>query len=511
MKMLSLVLLVRARVTQGAGFFCLSTLGVVALGGLLALLLILNDEARAQSAGFNTNAALLEEVQEESPSLALIRYLLSDANPPANPNTPDSNNVPVVAVAAKLGHAEVVSVLITAGANPAARDPSFYDTSIPHLMAAFDAPPNSTARKLEVLRSFSAALDATGADFDWNLPDQNNSRPLELLRRADEGAADEEGRAIVREMSAHMISRGAVCRNLLADSHKHHLTCIGSAGVSLAALVEREETPDNHALTLAMRAVRDSGLEVGRVGSSFGALPPAAAFYRHVEAVSVLLTAGFHPDGRRGTRSVLHQVGRKSDLYAPEMLAVLRSFIGGLNASGQVDSFDGWNASSNVGRPLEAFNSYATRSESLQPVVREIQALMYERGAECAVPGDAPYCQVPVEEIFEGDLREGFDATFVGDVLTLFARDYGGSVFTLALPDAGTAGALEGEGWTLRAESGSPHRVVLSRFRADGGGKRGAFDGDDGCGGGSGGAGVSGFAFAGESDIDVFARRGSGG
>ena len=424
-------------------------------------------DARAQSVGFNTNAALLEEVQKDAPSLERVRHLLSDANPPANPNTPDSNNVPVVAVAAKLGHAEVVSVLITAGASPTARDPSFHDTSIPHLMAAHDAPPNSTANKWEVLQSFSAALDAISAEFDWNLPDQNNSRPLELLRLAEENAANDDARAIVREMSAHMIFRGASCRKALADSHKHHPTCIGSAGVSLAALVNRAETPDNHALTLAMQAVRDSGLEVSLVGISVGALPPVAAFFRHVDAVSILLTAGFDPDGRLGTRSVLHQVGRKADLFAPEMLEVLRSFIDGLHATGQTDSFDGWNGASNVGRPLEALESYATEDESLRSVVREIQALMYERGAECANPGSATHCQIPTDEISKTDLREGVDSNFVGDVLTLYARDYGGATFTLAIPDAGKTAELESQGWTLRAEADSPpHRVVLSRSRA---------------------------------------------
>ena len=83
MKTLSLLLSSRARIIRRRGFSVL-----FALGAALALLLILSADARAQSAGFNTNAALLEEVQEESPSLALIRYLLSDANPPANPNAP---------------------------------------------------------------------------------------------------------------------------------------------------------------------------------------------------------------------------------------------------------------------------------------------------------------------------------------------------------------------------------------------------------------------------------------
>ena len=451
----------RARIMRRGVFFVL-----FALGGAAGVY-VSGADALAQSVGFNTNAALLEEVQKEAPSLERVRHLLSDANPPANPNTPDSNNVPVVAVAAKLGHAEVVSVLITAGANPASRDPSFHDTSIPHLMAAHDAPPASTAEKWGVLQSFSAALDAIGAEFDWNLPDQNNSRPLDLLRLAEENAANDDARAIVRQMSAHMIFRGASCRATLADSHKHHPTCIGAAGVLLAALVDRPETPDNHALTLAMQAVRDSGLAVARVGVSVGALPPVAAFFRHVDAVSILLTAGFDPDGRRGTRSVLHQVGRKADLFAPEMLAVLRSFIGALNETGQANSFDGWNASSNIGRPLEALNEYATEDESLRPVVREIQALMYERGAECANPGSEPHCQIPADEIFKTDVREDLDANFVGDVLTLFARDYGGAAFTLALPDAGKTAELESQGWTLRAEADSPpHRVVLSRSRA---------------------------------------------
>ena len=58
---------------------------------------------------------LTAEVQKASPNLATVRFLLGQG---AGPNITTSAGLPILIVAATLRHAEVVSVLITAGADP---------------------------------------------------------------------------------------------------------------------------------------------------------------------------------------------------------------------------------------------------------------------------------------------------------------------------------------------------------------------------------------------------------
>ena len=61
-------------------------------------------------------AALVNEVREEFPNLAAIRILLDEEG--VSPNiVGDANGAPLLFVAATLLHADVVSVLLTAGAN----------------------------------------------------------------------------------------------------------------------------------------------------------------------------------------------------------------------------------------------------------------------------------------------------------------------------------------------------------------------------------------------------------
>ena len=121
---------------------------------------------------------LAAEVVKASPSLASVRALLSAG---ADPDI-KAGTVPVLLTAAALGHSDVVSVLITAGADPAATNPLFYDTNVAHFMSARDGSALTRTQKKDVLEHFAGGLDVAGATFDWNAGDRNNNRPMNLLR-----------------------------------------------------------------------------------------------------------------------------------------------------------------------------------------------------------------------------------------------------------------------------------------------------------------------------------------
>ena len=67
---------------------------------------------------FAADLALISESLRPAPDLAAVRALLDDG---ANPNAALPDGTALLAAAASLNHAGVVSVLVTAGANPAAR------------------------------------------------------------------------------------------------------------------------------------------------------------------------------------------------------------------------------------------------------------------------------------------------------------------------------------------------------------------------------------------------------
>ena len=377
---------------------------------------------------------------------------------PADVSAPDGDGIAPLVAAATLGHAEVVSVLVVGGADPAARNPRFHDRSVPHMMSATDFT-LSLEVKLEVLKHFGDAVRARATIFDWNLTDGGGNRPLELLGPLFRANG---GNEIVMRMSDYMVKRGAFCRQNLPQVTKYNDTCIGSFGAALARAAAGYGNLGAAAVRAAVRAARESGVDLNRVGRpSEGHILPAAALLRRAHAVSILLTAGLNPKALSNGRAVLHHVGEQAGLYAPDMLDVLRHFIGGLHAAGLANSFNGWNQLGDIGRPLSALANYAT-SEAIAER-REIAALLYERGARCNRAGSsvAFYCRIPVER------RAARIGVNEADwALTLTARDFGGAVFSLLPPDAGKAAELEARGWSLRVDAAAaPDEAVLSRAR----------------------------------------------
>ena len=199
-----------------------------------------------------------------------------------------------------------------------------------------------------------------------------------------------------------------------------------------------------------------------------------AANLQRAEIVSVLITAGANPEAETSVGGVANIVARDADASPAGALEVLRYFIGGLHVAGKADDFD-WN----LYAPLDTL---ARTSEGGAAEVWEIQALMYERGARCATATGA-LCETPREwRGAEAATREDF----VGDVLTLVARDFGGAVFSFSAPESSQG--LTDSGWDVRAEGEEGRQNGAC---ADAGARGGGFFGVvfGGCADGSGGEG----------------------
>ena len=240
-------------------------------------------------------------------------------------------------------------------------------------------------------------------------------------------------------------------------------------GAALAGVVEGLNPPvvesDNERVRRAARAMVDGGFPVSLAYSTNGHLVAHAAARRHGGAVSVLITFGMDPQGRSANpnRMALHHVGRGADNYAPDMLEVLRHFIGALSVAGELEGFDGWNAGADLGPPLLALDANArnTGDANLSSKM-EIHSLMYERGARCGVvPPEARYCGVPVE-------RVEAPAPLSGPALTITARTVAGAEFSDPLLGSAARDALNDNGWTTDANrSATPERVVFSAQGAE--------------------------------------------
>ena len=180
---------------------------------------------------------LLAEIQKTSPDLATVRAQL-DAG--ADPNRPAPGGFPPLIIAATLGHAEIVSVLITAGADPDARGGGNRNHSVPRLMATnSDNDPADEQWLLwrdatEVVIHFGDAVSLAGKTFNWNTDDVGfraifyiRHRHIESLfhqRPAD--AEDGAGRKALLEMANYMWGRGARC-NSPYSFHNNHKSCTG--------------------------------------------------------------------------------------------------------------------------------------------------------------------------------------------------------------------------------------------------------------------------------------------
>ena len=189
--------------------------------------------------GFNcghpsADAALVAEVKKpmgEASVAAVLKHLQNGASPGAM----DANGVVALIVAARMGHAEIVSVLVTAGANVNATDPTFHDTDVVQHLATPLSDPAAGPRALRarVLRHFIAALDVRNtlfgdANFGWNYENVHSNRALGILASAEDQSPRRAGEnpVILYEMADSLIARGAKCNNKTSKTRR---ICLGSA------------------------------------------------------------------------------------------------------------------------------------------------------------------------------------------------------------------------------------------------------------------------------------------
>ena len=388
-------------------------------------------------------------------------------------NAADDKGDPVLLGAARLGHADVVSVLITAGANPDARLTIFHDVNVAHLMATHDGTPQegggelSRSARLEVLRHFGNAVAVRGTLFNWNAEDGNGNHVSDLLR-ASNGIASAGDKVILREMADYMLPLGMHCGHTSDFGKRYSEFCIGTRGVVLVSLVARgaDESLSVSEVLDAAAAMRAAGVSVTLAGSETeGELVPLAATRFRGEVLSVLLTMDFDPAGKNSDgRTAAHVIAKGAETTAPMMVGVLRYFIGGLLDSGKLFSFAGFQVSGPGGEgfPLELFHESASANNLHEEEKEEMHALFFESGATCRAPiNERRYCLVPVtnHHPVAGDAS-------AGAVYTITARTV--AKFQTPLVGAAVLATLGERGWALTLNAGvEPGEVILSRTRGE--------------------------------------------
>ena len=399
---------------------------------------------------------LAAEVVKLNPNLATIRALLGEGR---SPDAIAAGSVPVLLTAAALGHAGVVSVLITAGADPKVTNPKFYDGNLAHMMAAWDGAALTVNRldKRTVLRYFGDALEISGADFDWNALDGNNNHVVNLLTNAKavEGGGD---LAALREMSDYMLTKGMNCFHL-SGAARYAEYCIGTLGQALADAVTAG-SPTLEDVRAKAQAMKDAGVPLDVAGDVShggldGGLVAEAAWAREPEIMAALITFGADAAmrGRQG-RAALHHIGNYSHAHTGSALTLLHSFIGALEDAGKFDSFDGWNDDGLIGRVLDDFRLNADLNGDNAGVKARIHELLYESGARCMIPHTFVYCAIPREEIEA-------EASAPGVVATVWRPRMRFRGFP-----AGLVSSLSGSGWKLTVDTGpEPDVLRFSRTR----------------------------------------------
>ena len=248
-------------------------------------------------------ASLIAEVEKAAgaANVSVVAALLSGANA-VDPNIEDSFGLSPLILAARNGHPEVVSVLITAGADVNATDSTFLNADVAQHAAGILTDPAAGPRALRasVLYYFGGGLDVRNAMFgdahyDWNRADDNGDRLLDLLALAEDETPRPEGEdaGIIYQMADYALARGADCGDATADKTRY--VCAGSPRfMSMRALLvaEVEKAPGAAAVTVVLDLLDETGVHPNVEDSSGRPLLILAARNGHAEIVSVLITAG---------------------------------------------------------------------------------------------------------------------------------------------------------------------------------------------------------------------------
>ena len=333
----------------------------------------------------------------------------------------------------------------------------------------------------------SAARLATLRSSGWTLSAESDASParITLARIRPPQSGDRDAVFTITMMSAN----GQASREFRAsvdlcppfDSPGDGM-CQGGADKNSDALLTLLNRPyaesDAEAVLASVRLLLKHGANPNTMRADGAGPLGLAAHYGFPQVISVLLTAGADPYGRTGAAGgninvlALQAVARQSPGFPlSRRLAALRHFIGGLHVAA-FSNYD-WNRPALAGDAGDAGRSpmdlllinVAGLDAQGEDITNgaEALALLHERGGQCAGGANASeLCRAPVENVLHPHAVE----SAVGDILTLFARDFGGAVFNMRLPDDAKLAALQNFGWTLSAESTPPPaRVILSRAR----------------------------------------------
>ena len=241
-----------------------------------------------------SKGTLLEEIQETriSPNVATVSLYLSQG---ADPDFVDTTGVPVLITSAVLGLAEIVSVLITAGAEMGATDPTSKGWDVvQHMASPLSAPAaGPRAKRARILYDFGGLLDARKAVFNWNRADSDGKRALDLLADAEDAAPGLAGEnvTVIYEMADYLLARGAAC----ATTDRARRVCKGGAAAAeaRASLVAEVEKAGGVAdVSVVLNLLEQSGVTPNLLDAADRPLLIVAASLGHAEIISVLVTAG---------------------------------------------------------------------------------------------------------------------------------------------------------------------------------------------------------------------------
>ena len=403
--------------------------------------------------------ALHAEIRKDAPDTGLVRSFLKVADADGT-----LDGVALLITAAALGHAEVVSVLITAGADPDTRSPfGGFDLNIPLLMATYDGtqqPDGSgelaRAKRATVLYHFGDAVEVRGTLYhNWNLI--GNGNHFSDLLGFSEDREPPESDPILQEMADYALTRGMHCGHIGKNepAKRYGKYCAGTLGAAMAAAVNAGGSGGTVSIVAAAISLTEAGVSLLVAGDpTWGGIVQRAAFNGNAAAVSILITFGADAEVPDDVRGAPHQAARTSAWNPTGALNVLRHLIGGLSVAGKLSAYGSWNKSSDLGRPLEIMNDYSSLTdEASQRRYDEMHSLFYDYGSRCPAAGGG-YCQVPAQTIT-------LTARTTGTVAAVSRAPLG----FRSLP-ATVLASLSVNGWSATVHSDvSPHRFVVSRTR----------------------------------------------
>ena len=482
--------------------------------------------ARLAGAVDDPDAALAAEMTMLSPDLSRVRDFLNQG---ADTEQVDNGGDTLLLQAARNDRHLLMSILITAGANPDARSPTS-SRQVPH-WAARDL-------RLEVLRHYIAAIGQVGRSYDWN-DVSDAGTPLGILQ----GWHGSDRSAGTREMAALIYERGGRCQSSISGfycdnvpAETRNTVIADDARGDVLTIVARDfgaaefdlPLPGAEALTvlasigwtlrLETERPRRVVLTRGETARKVAAVFTITAQYggtvvRHYMVSARLASAVDDPDAA---------LAAEMTMLSPDLSRV-RDFLNQGADTEQVDNGGdtlllqaarndrhllmsilitaGANPDARSPTSNRQVPHWAARDLRLEVLRHYIAAIgrvghSYDWSSSSDIGSPLFILQFFHGSDRSAEAREiaallyerggrcgggvGFycdnvpaetRATVIADntrrdVFTIVARDFGAAEFDLALPEADALAALASVGWLLRREDERPQRIILEQNNA---------------------------------------------